>query len=133
MLLLSDGASRRVVEIDPRTSPATITTLFAGLPAAPEAIALDPSTREVFVLIGDTVFVAPRSGGPLLPVVQGLQPFPIPPGGAFTETGDLVVGKATSGEGLALFVVNKADDVVYEVRRAVDWVTHVTVNGTPVT
>ncbi len=103
-LLLTDGSTNTVLEVNPATSPVTVTTLFSGLPGRPTSIALKPDTNQVFVQIGNSIYMGPRSGGSLSVVQSG-----------FTSLADIVVGKATSGTGLSLFAVDKALNIVYEI------------------
>jgi DNA-binding beta-propeller fold protein YncE len=102
-LLVTDGASNSVLEVDPGASPPTVTTLFSGF-SRPTAIALNPSTDEVFVVDSNSIFVGSRAGGPLSLVASG-----------FSFLTDIVVGTATTGTGLSLFAVDKALDTVYEI------------------
>ncbi len=101
-LLLTDGSTNTILEVNP--SSGARTTLFSGLPGTPSAIALNAITNKVFVQIGNSIYVGPRSGGSLSLVQSG-----------FTSLTDIVVGKATSGTGLSLFAVDKALNVVYEI------------------
>ena len=88
-LLLSDASSNSVLEVDPSTTPATVTTLFSGLPGQPWSITLDPVTDQVFLVIDfDSVHVGPRAGGSLSPVASG-----------FSVIHDTTMGLATSGNG----------------------------------
>jgi DNA-binding beta-propeller fold protein YncE len=103
-LLVTDGSSNSVLEVDPSTSPPTVTTLFSGFISRPISIALNPSTDEVFVSDTTSIFVGSRTGGSLSLVATG-----------FTFLADIVVGPATSGTGLALFAMDKALDTVYEI------------------
>lgn len=103
-LLVTDGASNSVLEVDPGVSPPTVTTLFSGFISRPTAIALNPSTDEVFVTDFTSIFVGPRAGGPLSLVASG-----------FSFLTDIVVGTAATGSGLSLFAVDKALDTVYEI------------------
>jgi alpha-tubulin suppressor-like RCC1 family protein/fibronectin type 3 domain-containing protein len=108
-LLLTDGPdgsayADSVLEVNPANSPATVTTLFSGLPGTPTSIALKADTNQVFVQIGNSIYGGPRSGGSLSLVANG-----------FTSLTDIVVGNATSGPGLALFAVDKATNTVYEI------------------
>lgn len=107
-LLLTDGSANRIIEVDPGT--AAVTTLFAGLEGAPRAIALNPSTAELFVQIGNEIHVGPRSGGSLSLVAEG-----------FTTLTDIVIGKATASNGLALFAVDRALDTIYEITPSLDF------------
>jgi len=108
-LLLTDGVGEDVLEVNPRTTPATVTTLFSTqqLQGRPGAIALNPQTGEVFIDVvnngGDSILVGSRLGGPLSLVVAGL--------GA---TG-LAVGNATNGMGLSLFVVSRSSKTLHEI------------------
>jgi len=103
-LLLTDGSSNSVVEVNPANSPATTTILFANLPGAPLSIALDTATQQVFVQIGGSIYVGPRSGGSVSLFATG---FPL--------LFDIVVGNASSGTGLSLFAVDKARNTVFEM------------------
>lgn len=103
-LLVSQFLSSRVFEIDPDTSPATVVTLFSVLPIAPRAIALNPSTDEVFLADFNSIAVGPRVGGSVSAIAAGF-PFLV----------DLVVGTATTGAGLSLFSLDTTQDTVYEI------------------
>jgi DNA-binding beta-propeller fold protein YncE len=106
-LLVTDGASMTVLEVDPGVSPPTVTTLFSGFISRPTAIALNPDTNEVFVVDGfNSIFVGPRAGGSLSLVASG-----------FSFLTDISVGTATTGTGtgLSLFAVDKTLDTVYEI------------------
>ena len=112
-LLVTDGSSNSVLEVDPRVSPPTVTTLFT-LVARPTAIAfirciaVHPSVgSDVFVVSANSIFAGPRSGGSLSLVASG-----------FVNLADIVVGRATNTLGCALFAVDKALDTVYEIVRA---------------
>lgn len=101
-LLLSDGGSRAVLDVNPQTQ--TTTVLFSQLNESPRAIALDPTINAVFVQIGNAIYVGPRSGGSLSLVAEG-----------FTLLRDIVVGKATAGNGLSLFALDSGNETVYEI------------------
>jgi DNA-binding beta-propeller fold protein YncE len=103
-LLVTDGASNSVLEVDPGTSPPTVTTLFSGFISRPTAIALNPSTDEVFIADSGSIFVGSRAGGSLSLVASG-----------FASLADIVVGTASTGAGLSLFAVDKALDTIYEI------------------
>jgi hypothetical protein len=102
-LLLADGLSHSVLEVDPSTSPAGVRTLFSSS----GAIALDGSTNTVFIATGFSIFAAPRTGGSLSLVASG-----------FTFLADVVVGNSTAGLGHSLFAVDKRRNTVYEISRA---------------
>jgi hypothetical protein len=102
-LLLSDGLSHSVLEVDPSTSPAGVKTLFPSS----GAIALDGSTNTVFIATGFSIFAGPRAGGSLSLVASG-----------FPFLTDIVVGNATAGRGHSLFAVDKRLNTVYEISRA---------------
>lgn len=109
-LLLTDGSSNSILEVNPATAPASVTTLFSGLPITPVGIALNPLTDQVFVLTGfSSIYVGPRSGGSLSLVASG-----------FTFVTDIVAGSATARSGLSLFAVSKALNIVYEIEGAGD-------------
>jgi DNA-binding beta-propeller fold protein YncE len=101
-LLLTDGSSNSVLEVNSTTG--AFTTLFSGLPGTPRAIALDSVSNQVFVQVGNSIYVGPRSGGLLSLLTSG-----------FTSLTDIVIGKSTSGMGLSLFAVDRALNTVYEI------------------
>ncbi len=109
-LLLTDGSSNSILEVNPATVPASVTTLFPGLPITPVGIALNPLTNQVFVQVGfSSIYVGPRSGGSLSLVASG-----------FTFLTDIVTGSATARSGLSLFAVSKTLNTVYEIEGAGD-------------
>ena len=104
-ILIADGASRSVLEVDPSTTPATTTTLFSGLADAPNAIALDPDGGVVYVVVGfQSLAVGPRHGGTLTTIASG-----------FTSLADVVAGPAGSTCGRTMFAVDKSTDTVFQV------------------
>jgi hypothetical protein len=115
-LLLTDGSTNTVLEVNPANSPVSVTTLFSGLPGTPTSIALNPSANNVFVQIGNSIYVGPRSGGSLSLFATG-----------FTLLTNIVIGNATSGSGLSLFAADKKLNTVYEIAVA----SAVSVNLTP--
>ena len=102
-LLLADRSSESVLEVDPSTSPVTVTPLFSGVPTF-LGIGLNPATNEIFVTTGFTILVGPRSGGSLSSVASG-----------FDFISDLTVGKATSGDGFSLFAAERDADTIHEI------------------
>jgi hypothetical protein len=103
-LLVTDNLSSSILEVDPSTSPPTVTTLFSGI-TGPVSIALNLLTSQVFVVLGfNSISVGPRTGGSLSPVASG-----------FSFLTDIAVGNATAGTGLSLFAVDKTLDTVYEI------------------
>lgn len=104
-LLLTDGSSHSVLDVDPTTTPPAVTTLFSGVSPTPHAIAFNPDTGEIFIAAGfNSIFVGPRAGGSLSLVASG-----------FPFLADITVGHATAGSGRSLFAVDKALDTVYEI------------------
>jgi hypothetical protein len=102
-ILLTDAASYRVLEVDPTTSPATVTTLFDGLSEAPHAIAL--RKNKVFVEAGfDAIYSGRRHGGTMKKVADG-----------FTALTDIAVVKGHHGT--ALLAVDKGQDALFRVTR----------------
>jgi hypothetical protein len=101
-ILLADGFSHSVLEVDPSTSPTGIRALFP----LSGAIAFDSLTNTVFVGSGNSIVAGPRAGGSLSPVASG-----------FTFLADVVVGNATTGRGHSLFAVDKRRNTVYEISR----------------
>jgi uncharacterized repeat protein (TIGR01451 family) len=102
-ILLSDGPSRSILEIDPRSSPVTVRAIYSDLPAAPTAIALDVPTRRLFVYLG-AVYAGPRAGGALSLVASGIGLF------------DMTIGRASSGTGRSLYAMDFFRDRIYEIR-----------------
>lgn len=108
MLLLTDGSSNTILEIDPQETAPVATTLFSDLPSRPSAIALNHVRDEIFVVIGrDALFVGPRAGGSLTPVATG-----------FSLLGDITVSNVTAGCGLPVYAVDKSLDTVYVIARS---------------
>ncbi len=105
-VLLADGPSKSVLEVDPRTSPPTVTAVLSGLPFRPSRIALNPDTNEIFIADPNLIFFAPRSGGSISLVASD-----------FTSLSDIVVGNATGGVGFSVFAVDRALNTVYEITR----------------
>jgi hypothetical protein len=102
-LLLTDGGSNSVLEVDPSTSPATARTLFSGLSARPAGIAVNSSTNQVFVVVGfHSILVGPRAGGSLSLVACG---FPL--------LADIAVN------GSALYAVDKGLNTLYRITPSV--------------
>lgn len=64
-LLLTDGSTNTVIEVNPANPSVAPTTLFSGLPGRPTSIALSADATQVFVQIGNSIYVGPRSGGAL--------------------------------------------------------------------
>ncbi len=107
-LLLTDGSTNTVIEVNPANSPVTTSTLFSNLPGTPTSIALKADTNQVFVQIGNSIYVGPRSGGSLSLFATG-----------FTLLTDIVIGNATLGSGSSLFAVDKQLNTVYEMPLAI--------------
>lgn len=105
-VLVADGSTNSIMEVNPATSPVTTTTLFANLPGTPSSIALDPNGEQIYVQIGGgSIYVGPRSGGALSLFATG---FPL--------LRDIKVGDATFGTGgFSLFAVDKTNNTVYQM------------------
>lgn len=101
-LLLTDGSTNTVIEVNPANPSVAPTTLFSGLPGRPTSIALSADATQVFVQIGNSIYVGPRSGGALSLFATG-----------FTSLANFVLGNATSGSGTSLFAVDKTLNTVY--------------------
>jgi hypothetical protein len=103
-LLLTEGLTNTVIEVNPANLPVTTSTLFSNLPGTPTSIALKADTNQVFVQIGNSIYVGPRSGGLLSLFATG-----------FTLLTNIVVGNATLASGMSLFAVDKTLNIVYEM------------------
>ena len=100
-LLVTDGSTNSILEVNPGTSPATTTTLFANLPGTPSSIALDPNGEQIYVQIGGSIYVGFRSGGSLSLFATG-----------FPSLFDI---KFDATFGNSLFAVDKANNTVYQM------------------
>jgi hypothetical protein len=103
-LLLTDGVSNTVMEVNPANSPATTSTLFSNLLGTPTGIALSGDGTRVFVQIGNSIYVGARSGGSLSLVASG-----------FSQLTSITTGNSTSGSGFSLFAVDKNQNAVFEI------------------
>jgi hypothetical protein len=104
-VLVADGSSNSIMEVNPASLPVTTTTLFANLPGTPTSIAIQPDRLQVYVQIGASIYVGPRSGGALSLFATG---FPL--------LSDIKVGNATFGTGgFSLFAVDKTNNTVYQM------------------
>jgi hypothetical protein len=102
-LLVTDGINDRVLELDPSTSPAILTTVFSGLPETPHAIAL--TKNHVYVEAGfDSIYVGRRHGHhpEMRKLIDG-----------FTFLTDIAVRDV--GDGTELLAVDKTQDILYRV------------------
>lgn len=98
-ILLADNSSGSVLEIDPSTSPAVVTTLFSGV-SMPHALALSPAGTEVYVGSSfHSVLVGQRSGGSLSLLAGG---FPF------------VTDFVACGE--SVYAVDKSLDTIFRIR-----------------
>ncbi len=105
-ILLTDGPTLTVYEFDPAVMPAVLTPVIPNVIAAPRAIALDPLGRRVFVQIFGSIYMGCRGTGRLMRIATGFQ-----------DARDIVVGRASSGPGLSVYVTDKAQDTVFEISR----------------
>lgn len=118
-LLLSDGSSGSVFEVNPVTS--SMTTLFSGVSTGVDlSIALKSDTSQVFVQQGNSIYVGPRSGGTLTLVANGFTQltniFLAPAHNVwFTEFSGNRIGKMNLGLPTALYAVDKSTNTVYEI------------------
>jgi hypothetical protein len=104
-LLLADNSSGSVLEIDPATSPAIVTTLFSGI-SMPHALALDTDGLRVYVASDfDSILVGPRSGGSLSVLAAGF-PFMTD----IVACGDSVFAVDKSLDSIFELVVSSGDD-----------------------
>jgi hypothetical protein len=102
-VLVTDAASNSILELNPTT--ATSTTLAANLPITPLGIALSPASNQIFVETSTAIYALPRAGGTSLSTLAA----------GFTSLTDMVVGKASSGNGFSLFAVDRRRNTVYEI------------------
>lgn len=102
-ILLSDHPSRSILEIDPRSTPPIVSTVYDNLPASPGPIALDVQARRLYVWLG-AVYAGPRRGGVLSLVAGNLGLF------------DMTIGRASSGVGRSLYAIDFFRDKIFEIR-----------------
>lgn len=102
-ILMTEGASRSILEIDPSTLPPTVTTLYAGLSGLPKAIALDAGAGMLYVNMDDAIVAGPRAGGSLSLVAD-----------SFQASADLHVAPASDGTGVALYAAYRTFDAVHD-------------------
>ena len=103
-LILSDGCSNSLIELDHATVPATVLdTLFQGLGPYPGPIDFLPSEAALFIAVGDNdIYKGPRGGGNLVRIATG-----------FNTVRDIALQQGNQGGGTSLYVAD--DNSVYEV------------------